>query len=213
MGEARQRARREAAQRARFGTIDFPRVAAAVRSLMAAAPPGQEADAFAHAELARQLLLSEGLDAEVVVGFAAWRVGPGEGDIVIQGSGRATAAAEQSETGNEHAHHAWLETGGHVFDVTTYQLARKAAGLDQRDGKTTNVTWCPDFVLVPRDELSSFARVRQEVAGRMYYERDAYLQTVVASRIRAGGHPDLEMARITYRELGEDSPPAHRKTP
>jgi hypothetical protein len=47
----------------------------------------------------------------------------------------------------------------------------------------------------------------------MYYERDAYLQTVVASRIRAGGYPDLEMARITYRELGEDSPPAHRKTP
>jgi len=46
--------------------------------------------------------------------------------------------------------------------------------------------------------------VRQEVAGRMYYERDAYLQTVVASRIRAGGYPDIEMAKVTYRQLGVD---------
>jgi hypothetical protein len=199
MGEAKQRAQREAAQFVRFGSIDFPRVAAAVRRLMTAASPQPGADALAHADLARHLLRLEGLDSETVIGFAAWRVGSGDGDVVIHGGGHDPTVQIVRQRENELAFHAWVETGGHVFDVTTYQLASKAAELDRLDGKTTSVTWCPDFILVRREELTSFARVRQEVAGLMYYERDAYLQGVVRKRAPALDPGDLGALEFLYR--------------
>lgn len=202
MGEAKQRAQREAAQRARFGSIDFPRVAAAVRKLMTAASAQPGSDALQHAGLARHLLALEGLDSDVVIGFAAWRVGPGDGDVVIHGGGHDPSVTVVRQRENELGYHAWLETGGHVFDVTTYQLAAKAADLDRLDGRSTTVSWCPDFVWVPKAEIASFVRVRQETAGLMYYERDAYLQSVVQKRAVALRAEDLAAVEFVYRHPG-----------
>lgn len=199
MGEAKQRAQREAAQVVRFGSIDLPRVAAAVRRLMTAAGPQPGADALAHADLARHLLRLEGLDSETVIGFAAWRVGSGGGDVVIHGGGHDPTVEIVWQREDELAYHAWVETGGYVFDVTTYQLASKAAELDRLDGKTTSVTWCPDFILVRREELTPFARVRQEVAGLMYYEQDKYLQGVVRKRVLAMAREALGAVEFSYR--------------
>lgn len=199
MGEAKQRAQREAAQRARFDAVDFARVAAVVRAYLIEDNASHTADALTHAALARHLLQQAGLDAELVVGFAAWRVGPGDGDIVSHGGGEVPPAERLPET--EAPHHAWLETGGHVFDVTTYQLVRKAAEFDRQHAKTTAVTWCPDFVLTPRVELASFARVRQPVVGLMYYQRDAYLQAVVAPRTSAPNPQQRDRLERICRDL------------
>lgn len=199
MGEAKLRARREAAERARFDSIDFARIAAAVRKLMTAASAQPGSDALQHADLARHLLSLEGLDADVVIGFAAWRVGPGDGDVVIHGGGHDPSVTIVRQRDNELAYHAWVETGGHVFDVTTYQLAAKAADLDRLDGRTTTVSWCPDFVLLPKAEIASFVRVRQETAGLMYYERDAYLQAVVRNRATAFDPQDIAAVELVYR--------------
>lgn len=202
MGEAKLRARREAAERARFDSIDFARIAAAVRKLMTAASTQPGSDALQHADLARHLLSLEGLDADVAIGFAAWRVGPGDGDVVIHGGGHDPSVTIVRQRDNELAYHAWVETGGHVFDVTTYQLAAKAADLDRLDGRTTTVNWCPDFVLLPRAEIASFVRVRQETAGLMYYERDAYLQAVVRNRAIAFDPQDIAAVELVYRNPG-----------
>lgn len=208
MGEAKQRAQREAAQRASFDSVDFARVAAAVRALMAEASTIPALDALAHARLARHLLHRAGLVSDLTIGFAAWRVGPGDGDIIAYGGGD-DAAVDTVRTKAETAqYHAWLETGGHVFDVATYQLARKAAEFDRHRGKSIRVTWCPDFVLVPKASLASFARVRQAVVGLMYYERDAFLQSVVGT-----GSGELDARQVgdierVYRDLAID-PPKH----
>ena len=199
MGEAKLRARREAAERARFDSIDFARIAAAVRKLMTAASAQPGSDALQHADLARHLLSLEGFDADVVIGFAAWRVGPGDGDVVIHGGGHDPSVTIVRQRDNELAYHAWVETGGHVFDVTTYQLAAKAADLDRLDGRTTTVSWCPDFVLLPKAEIASFVRVRQETAGLMYYERDAYLQAVVRNRAIEFDPQDIAAVELVYR--------------
>ena len=163
----------------------------------ASAQPGS--DALQHADLARHLLSLEGLDADVVIGFAAWRVGPGDGDVVIHGGGHDPSVTIVRQRDNELAYHAWVETGGHVFDVTTYQLAAKAADLDRLDGRTTTVSWCPDFVLLPKAEIASFVRVRQETAGLMYYERDAYLQAVVRNRAIEFDPQDIAAVELVYR--------------
>jgi len=201
MGEAKQRARREAAQRARFDFVDFARVAAAVRTHMTLAGVGSSSNALAHANLARHLLRRAELASEVVVGFAAWRVGPGVADVVAYGGGRDPAADAERSREDDSPHHVWLETGGHVFDVATYQLARKAAEFDQQHGKSTSVTWCPDFVLAPKASLASFARVRQEVVGLMYYERDAYLQAVVGTSAGELDSHQVECLERIYRDL------------
>jgi hypothetical protein len=201
MGEAKQREKREAAQRARFDAVDFARVAAAVRAYLAAASTTLPLDALTHARLAQHLLQCAGLESDVVIGFAAWRVGPGDGDVIAHG-GAGDPAADAGRAGADvPPHHAWLETGGHVFDVTTHQLARKAAEAGPQRETPISVTWCPEFVLTPRASLASFARVRQPVVGLMYYERDAYLQSVLGAR---AGEPDSAQVACVeriYREL------------
>lgn len=166
----------------------------------ASAQPGS--DALQHVDLARHLLSLEGLDSDVVIGFAAWRVGPGDGDVVIHGGGHDPSVTVVRQRENELGHHAWLETGGHVFDVTTYQLAVKAADLDRLDGRSTTVSWCPDYVLVPKAAIAPFVRVRQESAGLVYYERDAYLQSVVRKRAGALSAEDLTALEFVYRNPG-----------
>jgi len=69
--------------------------------------------------------------------------------------------------------------------------SRPAPDLDRLDGRSTTVSWRPDFVWVPKAEIASFVRVRQETAGLMYYERDAYLQSVVQKRAVALRAEDL----------------------
>jgi hypothetical protein len=205
MGEAKQRAQREAAQRAFFDAVDFARVAAAVRALVAEGSATAARDALRHAQLARHLLQRAGLESDVMIGFAAWRVGPGVGDIVAHGGSHDPRAESSRRDELVPQHHAWLETGGHVYDATTYQLARKAADLGRVNGAAVTAVWCPDFVLTPRASLASFARVRQPVVGLMYYERDAYLQSVVLQQSIAPDPQDLARLEHIYRDLGTGS--------
>ena len=141
------------------------------------------------------------LESDVVIGFAAWRVGPGDGDVIAHG-GAGDPAADAGRAGADvPPHHAWLETGGHVFDVTTHQLARKAAEAGPQRETPISVTWCPEFVLTPRASLASFARVRQPVVGLMYYERDAYLQSVLGTRASEPDSAQVAAVERIYREL------------
>lgn len=205
MGEAKQRAQREAVQRARFDAVDFARVAAAVRTLVAEGSATPALDALRHARLAQHLLQCAGLESDLMVGFAAWRVGPGVGDIVAHGGSHDPQAESARRDDLVPPHHAWLETGGHVYDATTYQLARKAADLSRPDGAVVTAVWCPEFVLTPRASLASFERVRQPVVGLMYYERDAYLQSVVLQQSIAPDPQGVARLERIWRELGSGS--------
>jgi hypothetical protein len=201
MGEAKQRAQREAAQRACFGAVDFARISAAVRMRVAEGSDPPALDALRHARLARHLLQRAGLESDLMVGFSAWRVGPGVGDIVAHGGSHDPRAESSRRDDLVPPHHAWVETGGHVYDATTYQLARKAADLSRPDGAVVSAVWCPDFVLTPRASLASFARVRQPVVGLMYYARDAYLQSIVLQQSVAPDPQDLARLEHIYRDL------------
>lgn len=88
----------------------------AIRKLATAASAQFGGDCYLHAELGRALLADLGIEARRVVGYAAWRTGPGDSDVVahvphLQGF---LPAGSQG-----FAYHAWLEVGDTIIDFTS----------------------------------------------------------------------------------------------
>jgi hypothetical protein len=155
------------------------RVASTVRRLATAVSSHLGSDCFFHMELGRQLLADVGIEADPVLGFAAWRVGPGDGDVVSH------APHAQGYVTPGHAalaYHAWLDHHGVVIDFTTYQLEGKTRDLDLADGGKTTVDWCPNFVLLPRERIQTYRQVAMSpTSGVAYYEKRPELLAVLES--------------------------------
>lgn len=165
MGEAKRRqAQREPLE------IAIKQVGHALRRLMGAASAHQGADCYAHAELGRVLLADLGFTFQTRVGFAAWRVGPGDGDVMAHVP-RRDSFLPSGVAGVGFGYHAWLEAGEWLVDFTTYQLDRKCRDLDAMDGGRTTVDWCPDYLLLSRSQVRSHGEVaRAPDAEVAYYE-------------------------------------------
>jgi len=157
------------------------RVSSAIRRYMSAAAGHQHGgDCDQHAEAGRALLRDFGIEALRVIGYAAWRIGPGGGDVLSHVPGTESYAPPGQKAS---VYHVWLHCRGHIIDFTTYQMNLKAQQLDALAGGHTTVTWCPDFLLLPHVRAKSFKVVRQ--AGRpgvVYYE----------------AHPELEPTHPPY---------------
>jgi len=135
MGEAKRRAEARKKQEEILQLVDFPRLAEALRKLATAASGNLGADCYIHTAIAQAILLRLGVNAKVVVGYAAWRVGPGDADVILH----APVPGMVAQFGGL-AYHAWLEIGYNIVDFTTYSLREKARQLDKLDGGHTAVT-------------------------------------------------------------------------
>jgi hypothetical protein len=155
---------------AKFPT-DIARVALAVRKLIAASSGARGVDCYSYVTYGQHLLHRLGIPAEIAVGYAAWRVGDGDADVVGHHpsmSGNLIAVRRGRDAA---IYHAWLEVAGRIIDFSTCDLPRKAALNDAADGMRTTISWSPDYLLAEKHEVVSFLRVRQEHAGLFYYER------------------------------------------
>ena len=110
------------------------------------------------ATLAQRILKDEGIDTQLVIGEAAWRVGPGDGDVIAH-SPRVGGIAPEGVMA--FAYHAWLQIGDTIIDFTTHSLRSKAASLDAIDGGSTVVLWCPDFLVIEVGNTLSLHEVNQ----------------------------------------------------
>lgn len=194
MGET---TRRRQVARALRGRLEeaAARVSAALRKLATAASGQLGRDCYVHAELGRQLLEDLGLEARRVVGYAAWRVGPGDGDVI---SHSPHTAGHLPPGTMGFPYHAWLDCQGLLLDFTTYQLRAKAQALDAADGGHTAVEWCPDFLLLERDEVRSYEEVAAAFGpGVAYYEARPELETALAGF--AVDPNDLKAARLILK--------------
>lgn len=131
MGQAKQRRMALAQNRQLCCNIDLARVAESVQKVCAAASVHLGADCLLQARMARYILGRLGVASDLAIGHAAWRVGPGDGDVVSHfpnGQVQASTAA---------LYHAWLVVGDHIFDVTTNELHLKARqlGVVSENGK------------------------------------------------------------------------------
>lgn len=177
MGEQK-RKRLAATKLAEQLTATVERISTVIQKLATAASSHLGADCYLHAELGAELLRGSGFEAQLVVGYAAWRVGPGDGDVISHGphtQGFLPAGAQQGLP-----YHAWLELHGVVIDLTTYQLQRKARELDAADGGQTSVMWCPDFLVLPRFDIRQHRQVANALRpGVAYYEARPELNTIL----------------------------------
>lgn len=150
------------------------RVSAVVRKMHVATSGALGRDCFDHTLLGRALLIDAGVHSRLVLGYAAWRVGAGDGDVLSHAPGATSY-------GPGHAvYHSWLETATWLIDLTTYQFRCKARQLDQADGHVTSVKWSPDFLLIRRDQVKTLWHVRQAPqSGVVYYEERPELWDVL----------------------------------
>jgi hypothetical protein len=82
MGEAKRRkAEREAALKS-LEQCDIDRVAQALRKWLLACSPAFGFDCYLYAAHAKELLARLGVRAEIAVGYAMWRVGNGDYDVI-----------------------------------------------------------------------------------------------------------------------------------
>lgn len=154
-------------------------IAAAIRKLANAASGDYGKDCFLHALLAQKALKElSGIQTKIVVGFAAWRVGNGDSDVISHAP--MPGMVYQGE--DALPYHAWLVAGDYLLDFSTYQLHEKAAQLDALDGGKTRVDWCPDYLIVKHNKSSSLSLVQQHRAGLFYYEQKIMLERKVMEK-------------------------------
>lgn len=148
-------------------------IATAIQKLATAASGHYGNDCYLHAMLAQRALKElAGIQTKIVIGFAAWRVGEGDGDVISH-----MATPDMIDQGsNKIPYHAWLVAGDYLFDFSTYQLRDKARQLDALDGGLTQVDWCPDYLIVKQKKISSFNHVQRLGAGLFFYEQSVRLE-------------------------------------
>lgn len=183
------------------GRLEVVRAAAkragdAVAKLATAASPTHGFDCVVHAELGRRLLQELGLEAQLMVGNAAWRVGPTPDDTV--GHMYQVKGHVPPGSGPAFPFHAWLRVGDILVDFTTYQLRTKAASLDALDGGKTVVDWCPEMLVVPLSEVATFEQALKSPAGAFHYEHIPQMQTVITRGMQLD-EEDVQMALLILR--------------
>ncbi|AVG43919.1 MULTISPECIES: lasso peptide biosynthesis protein [Achromobacter] len=206
MGQAKQRRMAQERVNALFSEIDLARVAGAVQRVCAAASGNLGVDCFDQALLAQSVLQRLGVHAEIVIGYAAWRVGPGGGDVISHFPSSDTIVADGGAF-----FHAWLRMGESIFDVTTNTLRLKAQLLDAQDGGSTMVTWEPQYLWMPMADSRSLGEVTMGMRGGIvsYLPHPALQRYVELTRKPSDGyHEDVAWAAYLApdaRVLGPNS--------
>ncbi len=148
------------------------RISIAIQKLASAASGHVGRDCLLHAVLAQKALKElEGVDTRLIIGFAGWRVGEGDSDVVLHAP--MPGMVYQGE--DALPYHAWLATKDYLIDLSTYQLRDKARQIDALDGGSTQVDWCPDFLVVKHKKISTLKQVAQLTAGTFFYLYNAQM--------------------------------------
>lgn len=170
------------------------KVSSSLIKLATAASGNFGTDCVTHAEIGRELLKSLGVKSDLVVGESAWRVGEGDGDIILH----AKMPGMVYQGPNAVPYHCWLEAEGgkYIIDFTTYQIPEKALILDRLDGGHTNVAWHPDYLIAKKNKIHPLQAVIQGGSGLFYYKKDAQLHQQVMEGSTGIDPDDLRAAMI-----------------
>lgn len=136
-------------------------------------------DCIWHAMAAKHLLKKCVIESQIKIGFAAWRVGDSDGAVITHIPIKGVKYQP-----NEFPFHAWLELeGDYIFDVTTYLFKAKMEALDSMDGKSTDVSWCPDYLCMHKDYTKPLREVIQRTYGLSYYEENEFITKCISNAV------------------------------
>lgn len=207
MGQAKQKAQRYAASLEKLQSLDLNKISLAIQKLCTAASANYGRDCYLHTQLCQALLAELDVETELCVGFAGWRVGEGDADVILHAP-IATCRPSEFATwvpnpvyakNQEVPYHAWLLCGQTIIDFTTYQLPFKGRELDLQDGGKTQVDWCPDFLVTPIAAASTFTEVQRDHAGLFWYQRHPALEQLMRNTKDESFDPeDFEMLKMIY---------------
>lgn len=200
MGEAKRKKVQRQEIDSKLEAIPFDRVADAVHRLAEAASEHFGSDCLLQCQVAKHLLERLGVSADIHVGYAAWRVGDGDGDVISH----MPLPGMKIQDPRALPFHAWLVVGSYIFDVTTAGLATKASQLDALDGGKTQVDWAPPYLLLSFEQVSSYQEVAQKQAGLSYYERVPKIESLILSpeNFKPIDDADLRKAQIIFANPG-----------
>ncbi|NVN98874.1 MAG: hypothetical protein HXX17_06070 [Geobacteraceae bacterium] len=200
MGEANRRAKERERQAEQLRSVNMSRVAGAVRHVASIATKFPGKDCYIHASIGKSLLNRLGVESELVVGFAGWRVGEGSGDAIL-----CMPVTREICLNEGFPCHAWIEIGHNILDLTTYQFSRQAATLEELDGNNVNVSWCPDFLQVKKESVSSVRDLILKNTWCYYYERNLQFEREM-SKVSFGLTDDhVDMALAFYQASVADN--------
>lgn len=167
---------------------DVESIAHAMRQVIGASTRGHGADCVAYALAGAEVLRRMGHDARAVAGSAAWRVGPGVGDVLSHAPelhGSSVGAFSPALAMNAAMFHAWIEVGSRYVDFTTFTMRDKAKQLDIADGMVTVVKWCPDFLVVDRQSCLPLEAVPAGLREGLYaYVRHEHVEKVILGEVK-----------------------------
>jgi hypothetical protein len=155
MGEAKRKREAEKSE----ANIEQQRAAVATQQVVAAITDYGGADCFLYAHIGAGLLKSLGLDAKVVVGSAAWRIGDSDGATVCHAreiqcpQNRQPRGLDCVKGG---FFHVWIEAPNLIIDFSTNTLKAKAETLDAIDGIKTEIKWAPEFIWYRRSVQDTY---------------------------------------------------------
>lgn len=183
-------------------SVDLSRLSNALIKLHEAASSQFGGDCFSHAAIAQKALALLGVKTRIAIGEAAWRVGPGDIDVVAHVRSQKhviQAPSPVTSVGVPYAFHVWLTTPeGVVLDFTTYQLHAKAKAIDSFDGGSTNVAWCPPYLAAPAAWLLDFKTLLKTEENGCFYKEDSGIRSFVLARGSTIDLFDVEMAMHLY---------------
>src|SRR5262249_16158937 len=114
MGEAKRKKAARGAALKSLEQCDIARVATALRQFLTACSPSMGADCYNYAAHGQHLLSRLGVPADIAVGYAAWRVGNADHEVV--GHHPSMKLLTTTSGGDAKLYHAWLTIAGRVFD-------------------------------------------------------------------------------------------------
>lgn len=169
--------------------VDRDAFAKSVRLTMEAITTMRGADCVAYAIVGAEALHELGFKARPVAGYASWRVGPGDSDMVVHDP-NANVSMVVMPTATAMMFHAWIEldtpVGVHMVDLTTFQLRDKSAALDSMDGQKTAVDFCPDYIwgTPPDPKWNAHSVTQSQDVGVYSYKRVPEIEMKVMAGIK-----------------------------
>lgn len=208
MGEAKRRKLAQQAVPPRPAADELALMSQAMQKVLGAITGAHGADCLAYAAVGARVLTELGYPARAAAGSAAWRVGPGDGDVLSHAVEmlQNTSILAKPDTNNVRAgmFHAWIECGQDIVDFTTVALEYKARQLDALDGGRTQVDWKPAVLWVGKDQCRTFHDVKMlEEGGVFAYRRHEHIERAIFERDLRNYDAEGPAAAVlaTYRAL------------
>lgn len=187
-----------------FPKVDFAVLSASVQKLFTACSEKPLGDCYEIHSLAVQFLKQNGVEAKLIAGDAAWRIGSAGGAVVSHVESGQANTSQHVFGMKKMWFHCWLQLNDYWFlDLSAYQLSDKMRHLDFLEQTYTPVCWKPDFLIFNKSQVKPFNNVANGFkSGLFYYQENKMKERVLnEAALQDSSDEHLKSLDTIYRSL------------